>query len=490
MTFTAPTSIEAPSYTLFSITGISVNDPALSATDTLSLTIGVSQGTLKVSNSVSGGVTNVTGSGTASVVLTGTLPQINATLAATGGVQYKSTINYTGPDTLTLSATDQLDSTNTSSVALTVIGPMSVNVPASATIPANTAFAVTGVSIDYIGLPATDNSTFVLQATQGLLNLSTTVNGGLTARKSNNNSGDVTVTGTLAEINATLAAQGGLTYTPNTGYSGSETLTFQATDNATNKDTETVSLTILGPLTVTVPSGVQSVVSGGTLNVPTITVADPGLTDFADVTVVFKATNGVLNFSTSVSGGLNAAEISGNGTSTVTINAPPADLSTTLAASSGFTYKPNSGFNGTDTISVQASDPANAQVIQNISIAVGLAINLPSSLLLPAGQAVLALHPHLGRGPVLSATDSVTLVLSVQSGTLNVSTSVSSGVTQVTNNGTASVTLTGTRYRKSMPPWPLAMERPIRPRAVSMAPIPCRPRPPIRSKVRIRGALR
>ncbi|HVU87934.1 MAG TPA: peptidylprolyl isomerase [Pirellulales bacterium] len=446
ISFTAPTSIEAPSGSFFGISGLSVNDSALSSTGTLSLTIGASQGTLKVSTSVAGGVTNVTGNNSASVTLTGTLAQINATLAATNGVQYKSTVDYTGPDTLTLSATDSLESSNnTGSVALTVMGPLTINTPSAQTIPANTPLALTGISIDDTGIPSTDTVTFVLQATNGVLQLSQTVSGGLTAGQiSNNNSGNVTVTGTLDAINATLAAQGGLTYTPNSDFAGGDTITLKANDNATNSDNEPISLLVLGPLTVTVPSGIQAVVAGGTLNVPTITVADPGLDPSADVTVIFHATNGVLNFPSGITGGLVAGEIQNNGTGTVTVTAPLSSLNAQLAASGGFTYTPSSSsFNGPDSISVTASDPTLTQVTQSVSLAVGLTINLPSAPLLPAGQASVISGVSI-TDPALSTTDTVSIVFSVQSGTLNVSTSVSNGATQVSGNGTDSVTVTGT----------------------------------------------
>ena len=66
-------------------------------------------GTLTVLTNVSGGLTagEVTNNGTGTVVLTGTVAQINATLAATNGLVYvESRANHTS-DTLTVATQDQ-----------------------------------------------------------------------------------------------------------------------------------------------------------------------------------------------------------------------------------------------------------------------------------------------------------------------------------------------------------------------------------------------
>ncbi len=379
-TIKAPSAIEVPSGFFSSISGISIVDAALSSTDTVTLTIGAGHGVLKVATNVAGGITNVTGNVTASVTLTGTLGQVNATLAAVGGLRYRSAIDYDGPDTLSLSLTDQLASTNTASVAMQVVGPLSFNTPAGAIIPAGSSTPITGASIDDAGLPTTDNVTVTLSAAHGTIDFATAVIGGVTASQATGNgSGSVTITATLAEINATLAATGGLTYTPNTGFAGNDALTFSATDTAGNSDTEPTQFTILGPLSIGVPPRVQGVMPGVVAAIPGISVNDPGLNYLADITLTLHVVHGTLNLSTNVQGGLSSNEITGNGTNSVTIIAPVNYLNTTLAAIGGLNYTPAAGYLGADTLDLAATDPAGNTAIASVTISAGLTVNAPAS---------------------------------------------------------------------------------------------------------------
>ena len=87
------------------VTGLSVSDVD---SGNLSVTLAVGRGTVTVSTVVPGGVTagQVTGNGTGSVTLTGSQAELNATLAALGGVSYTPTPNINGPDTLTMTTSD------------------------------------------------------------------------------------------------------------------------------------------------------------------------------------------------------------------------------------------------------------------------------------------------------------------------------------------------------------------------------------------------
>ena len=156
---------------------------------------------------------------------------------------------------MNLSANDQLESSNTASVALTVFGPLSINVPSGQAIPANTPFVVAGISVDDTGIPTTDNVTITFTATNGTIALGTAVTNGLTSSQiTGNGTAAVTVVATLAEINATLADAHGVTYTPNTGFNGSETITTAGHDTAGNSDSEPSMYSVVGPLAVTLPT--------------------------------------------------------------------------------------------------------------------------------------------------------------------------------------------------------------------------------------------
>src|SRR5262249_44471493 len=83
------------------ITGVSVFDvDAGNANIQLMLT--VTQGIVTVRTDVVGGITagQVTGNGTANVVITAPQGAINATLAAVNGLVYRGNLNFNGSDTL------------------------------------------------------------------------------------------------------------------------------------------------------------------------------------------------------------------------------------------------------------------------------------------------------------------------------------------------------------------------------------------------------
>ena len=82
-------------------------------------TLSVSHGTLVVTPS---GGAAVAGNGTNTVVVTGSLPGINATLAATGLVVYRSSAGFVGTDMLIITTTDEADASDTDAVAINVGG--------------------------------------------------------------------------------------------------------------------------------------------------------------------------------------------------------------------------------------------------------------------------------------------------------------------------------------------------------------------------------
>ena len=88
------------------LTGMTVDD--VEATGDVSYTLSVEHGTLDISTDVSGGIEASdiqavpgTGDGTSTIVITATIAQIKATLAAANGLTYTPTQHYNGVDTLT-----------------------------------------------------------------------------------------------------------------------------------------------------------------------------------------------------------------------------------------------------------------------------------------------------------------------------------------------------------------------------------------------------
>jgi FG-GAP-like repeat/FG-GAP repeat len=103
------------------IGGLSVSDDVVAGI--LTVTFTVDHGTLAVNDSVADGLaaTDISGNGTATVTLTGTQAQINATLAAADGLTYLGGPDYSGLDTLTMTTTDAGGFSDTDAVAIQVL---------------------------------------------------------------------------------------------------------------------------------------------------------------------------------------------------------------------------------------------------------------------------------------------------------------------------------------------------------------------------------
>ncbi|MDV6033832.1 MAG: DUF4347 domain-containing protein [Phycisphaera sp. RhM] len=97
---------------LWQINGISISDNDI-GNAVMQVAFDVLRGDLIIDVNVLGGVTSshVVGNGGSSVQVNATLAQINATLAAAGGLSYRGDANTSGPDTLTIAATDFLTAT-------------------------------------------------------------------------------------------------------------------------------------------------------------------------------------------------------------------------------------------------------------------------------------------------------------------------------------------------------------------------------------------
>ncbi len=78
-----------------------------------------------------------------------------------------------------------------------------------------------------------------------------------------------------------------------------------------------------------------------------------------NVSVILSVVNGSLNVLSNASGGVTRGNISGNGSSTVTIIAPQSTINATLANASGLSYLGLPNFNGTDALTVTANDLGN-----------------------------------------------------------------------------------------------------------------------------------
>ena len=90
------------------LTGVFIGDVDGSPGDTYTVLLSVQHGTLAILTNVPGGITGANivggGNGTNGLTITGTLAQINATLAAAGGLTYQGDLNFNGSDGLRVSS--------------------------------------------------------------------------------------------------------------------------------------------------------------------------------------------------------------------------------------------------------------------------------------------------------------------------------------------------------------------------------------------------
>jgi hypothetical protein len=239
------------------------------------LTLIVSQGTLSLGST--SGVT-VTGNGSSSLTVSGTVANLNS---AVNGLTYTPTANYTGSDSLKISLSDVSDSlSSATSVNLSVLSPTqppTVADPGTATVTENGSLTFSSGDKDAIDVSDPDatstSDSLTLTSTHGTLRLAST--SGLKVTSGANRSSSMTVTGTLANLNAAL---NGLIFTPTSRYTGTATIAVSVKDS-------TDGLTGSGSVAVTVSGRTGRGEVGGPLrnaevvrmeNPPVIVVNDPG----------------------------------------------------------------------------------------------------------------------------------------------------------------------------------------------------------------------
>ena len=159
-----------------------------------------------------------------------------------------------GPDyTVRVTASDPYGASQYDDVVFATPGvnqPPVNAVPGAQTATLNTTKVITGISVadaDASGLTLT----MTLTITHGTIAVNTAVVGGVPlAGISGNSTGTLTLNGSVAQINATLANATGVSYTPTTNYSGAAQLTVATSDNGysgsggAKTDTDFIAITV------------------------------------------------------------------------------------------------------------------------------------------------------------------------------------------------------------------------------------------------------
>ncbi|MBU3008433.1 VCBS domain-containing protein [Cobetia amphilecti] len=340
---------------------ITVTDADSFDTD-ITVVLSVPNGTLQISDA---GDADISGDGTASIELVGTQEELATALA---NVQYQPDANDNGAVELTITATDtDLHGTDTAieTVVKEDITVTAVNDQPVLTVPGTTfvinnngsqTIAITGVSV----ADANDVGQSVYQDVQ---TITVSVDGGgaagtlsMAGATASNGDTQVTLTGTLAQINTAL---GTLEFTAtNVDADDTATLNIVFDDDANGDQTFDVltALTATAAVNINIsaandapaisaPSGTTTLVEDGSLTLSALGVT---LDDADD----FGANN--LSLTLTVDHGTFS-----NGSSTITFTGTVAQLQSALDAE---TYSPDTHFYGQDSLSIEFNDGGNTGV--------------------------------------------------------------------------------------------------------------------------------
>ena len=460
------------------ITGLSISDTDAGSANNITTTLSVAHGTLTVS---SAGGAAVSGSGTGSVTLTGSIAEINTTLAAVNNVVYRGVADFNGSDALTITTNDQgntgidpgLSGTasseqaaDTVSITVTAVNdaPVATITPVSYAATEQVSLTLKNAGLSIADVDAGSGSmTVTLAVTEGTLNVTAGTSGAVV---SNSGTSSVTITGTVAQVNALLNtnASSTVSYVDNTDTpSASSTLTLTVHDNGntgTGGDLVSVATSTINITAVNdAPVATITPVSYAATEQVSLTLKNAGLS-IADVdagsgsmTVTLAVTEGTLN----VTAGTSGAVVSNSGTSSVTITGTVAQVNALLNtnASSTVSYVDNTDTpSASSTLTLTVHDNGNTGTGGDLVSVATSTINItavndaPVATITPVSYAAteqvsLTLkNAGLSIADVDAGSGSMTVTLAVTEGTLNVTAGTSGAV--VSNSGTSSVTITGT----------------------------------------------
>jgi serralysin len=357
-TFAAPANETTIAGSAIAISGVSVTDAfAASTPGTLALNISATGGVIAMTS----GGTSLDGSGTDAMSVTGTLAQINADLA---------TLTYTagssaGGDTIIIDVWDQAGIEGSKSIEVTVTAPPApvITMPASESVTAGSAIAIAGVSVAD-ALAASDPGTLVLNisATGGVIAMTSSG-----TRLAGSGTDAMSITGTLAQINADLAT---LTYMAG-GTAGTGTITIAVRDQAGIEGTKSIAVTKKAPT----PTTSTTTLTGPLISVPTSDSVIAGSTTTVGVVAVTDAfaasTPGTMALNVSVTTGLitmtsDGTELAGSGTQALSVTGTLAQINADLASLS---YTAGSSA-GIDTISINVWDQAGLSATKAIDVTI------------------------------------------------------------------------------------------------------------------------
>ena len=241
----------APQASPTAISGVSVAETGNTGGESFTATVSDTNGLLSATGA------GVSGSGTKTLTITGSLAQVNADLAT-----LSDTDSTAAPDTVHVSVTDSFGNTGSQNIAVTVTAPIPViAAPASELLGQGQSAAVSGVSLSEAGAVSGETFTVTLADTAGALSATG-------AGVSGSGTHTLTVTGSLAQVNSDLA-----TLHDVEAAAGSDTIHITATDSLANSATpKDISVTTNGLPVVSAPASI-SVTQANATGVPGVSVS-------------------------------------------------------------------------------------------------------------------------------------------------------------------------------------------------------------------------
>jgi beta-glucanase (GH16 family) len=353
--------VNAPA-TLSTVAGATSALAGVTVTDTQSsgvFTVVLSDSTGLLKTSVTSGVTEA-GENSTTVTLTGALAALNTNLAT---LTYQG--SAAGTDQLSVSATDATGNNVVANTAVTVTAAPVVakpvaNIPATLSTVAGATSALAGVTVT--DAQASGVFTVVLSDSTGLLKTSAT--SGVT--EVGENSTSLTLTGSLAALNAELA---GLTYKGSAA--GTDWLWMSATDATGNQVLNHTVVTVT-PAPVVVTPVVKAPASLALTASTSAALTGVSVTDSnATSTLTIKVSDSTGLLTTTATSGVTAQ---GEGSAALTLTGTDAAINTELAT---MTYKAGASA-GTDLIWVSANDPDGSQGLNSVPVTIAAAAPNPT----------------------------------------------------------------------------------------------------------------
>jgi VCBS repeat-containing protein len=341
------------------------------------------------------------------------------TVANAGALDFEASPTFT----LTVLVDDGAGGTDTAQVTINLTNvneaPL-VAVPGAQGGTEDVALPIGGISV---ADPEANLSAVTLTVANGGLTVSlvgsASISGGA------NGSGTVVLSGSQADINATLAS---LVYLGNPDYNGADTLTVTTLDTlgATGGGSVAIGLAGVNDLPSQTLPGAQAAAEDTPLGIPGISVAD---VDGNVASVTLTVGNGTLTVAPA--GGAAAA---GNGTGTIVLSGSQAAINATLAS---LVYASSPNWSGADTLTVTTVDGGGVTISGSAPITVAAVNDAPqlvnSSLAVSAGSTVTIDTTNLGATDIDNAWSTLVYDVSqIQNGYFQLTAAPGAAVTAFT----------------------------------------------------------